>query len=316
MLKKTSLKNATNKNKGGKFAALATIAALALTGCAADGGETSDNAGGSDGAGNGVNTDPITMGITPGWDEGVAVSYLWKAILEEKGYNVDIKSSDVAPIYIALAAGDYDLNMDVWLPITHADYLEKYGKDIVDLGSWNDDAILTIAVNEDSPVQSLADLAENADVYGNKIIGIEPGAGLTRVTNDEAIPTYGLEGMEFITSSTGAMLAELQGALNRGDNIVVTLWQPHWAYGAFPIRNLEDPEGAMGGAEGIHAFSRTGFDTDYPEVNAWLKDFTMDSDKLHSLENAMFGEYDGDNFEPIVADWIKDNQDWVDSLTQ
>jgi glycine betaine/proline transport system substrate-binding protein len=41
----------------------------------------------------------------------------------------------------------------------------------------------------------------------------------------------------------------------------------------------------------------------------------MDLDTLYSLENAMFVEYEGSDYAPIVADWIADNQEWVDSLT-
>ena len=41
----------------------------------------------------------------------------------------------------------------------------------------------------------------------------------------------------------------------------------------------------------------------------------MDSATLYSLENAMFNEYEGDDYLPVVQEWISENQDWVDSLT-
>src|SRR5699024_2622844 len=114
------------------------------------------------------------------------------------------ETADAGIVYTGLAGGDYDVNFDMWLPITHADYLKKYEDDLEQLGVWYDDAKLTIAVNEDAPISSLAELAENADEFGNRIVGIESGAGLTRITQDEAIPTYGLEDMEFVISSTPA----------------------------------------------------------------------------------------------------------------
>ena len=191
----------------------------------------------------------VTIAVFNGWPEGEAVSHLWANVLDEQGYNVSLEYTDVAPGYLGLSDGDYDLNLDVWLPGTHASYIEEYGDDIVDLGSWNDEATLNIAVNADAPIDSLSELAANADLFGNRIIGIEPGAGLTAITQDEVIPTYGLEGFEFTTSSTAAMLTEIQAATEAGENIVVTLWHPHWAYAAFPIKDLTDPEGALGTAE-------------------------------------------------------------------
>ncbi|PPG31800.1 glycine betaine ABC transporter substrate-binding protein [Pseudoclavibacter sp. RFBB5] len=286
--------------------AAASAAALALTGCAGDtAAETLENGDQAD----------VTIAVFNGWDEGIAASELWKAILSEKGYDVELEYADPAPVFSGLSTGDYDVTLDTWLPITHSDYVEEYGDDIVDLGAWNDEASLTIAVNEDSPITSLDELAGAADQFGNTIIGIEPGAGLTRVTQDDVIPGYGLEGMNYQTSSTAAMLTELQTATNNGENIVVTLWRPHWAYDAFPVRDLEDPQGLLGDSEGIHSYSKADFQETHPTVAGWLQNFKMDSEQLYSLENLMFNENDTDDYAPIVEQWISENQEYVDSLT-
>lgn len=287
--------------------AASAVAALALTGCSAD------NGGEADGDSKGT----INLAVFSGWDEGIATSELWKAVLEDEGYEVELHYSDVAALFAGLSTGDYDFTTDVWLPVTHADYLEDFGDDIVDLGAWNSESKLTVAVNEDAPIDSLAELAANADLFGNQIVGIEPGAGLTQAMNEGVIPTYGLEGMQFTTSSTLAMLTELRAATDAGENIVVTLWEPHWAYGAFPVKNLEDPEGALGGTESIHVFSRSGFGDDFPDVAKWLSNFEMDLDMLYSLETALgMDEGGSDDFQPLVRQWMEDNRDYVDGLTR
>jgi len=286
--------------------AAGAIAVLAMTACASPA-ETVGN-------GNRDKKD-LTLAVFNGWDEGVAASELWKVILEKEGYKVDLEDADVAPVFSGLSTGDYDLSLDVWLPNTHASYLKEYGEDIVDLGAWNEEAKLTIAVNEDAPIDSLAELAENADQFNNRIVGIEPGAGLTTATDEKVIPAYGLEKMEFLTSSTAAMLTELTAATDRGENIVVTLWEPHWAYSALPIKTLKDPEGTLKSVESLHSFASADFENDFPQAATWLKGFDMDLDKLQSLEQAMFVDYDGDDYGPVVKKWIKNNQEYVDSLT-
>ena len=47
-------------------------------------------------------------------------------------------------------------------------------------------------------------------------MGIEPGAGLKRPTQDSVIPTYGLDDSELIESSTPAMLGAVQSATKSG----------------------------------------------------------------------------------------------------
>ncbi|WP_084074918.1 glycine betaine ABC transporter substrate-binding protein [Demequina sp. NBRC 110052] len=292
--------------------ALTAAAGLVLAGCSSTGDDaeptdsatsTEDTAGGE-----------ITFGVFNGWDESVASSLLWEAILEDKGYDVTLEYADPAVTFQALADGDYDLVTDVWLPATHASYLEEFGDDITEVGAWFDSAALTVAVNADAPIDSLAELADNADAFGNRIVGIEPGAGLTAAV-EGAIPVYGLEGMDFITSSTPAMLAELDSAMADGENIAVTLWEPHWAYGAYDLKNLEDPEGTLGDAESIYTYSRNGFGDDFAEVEGWLAGFTMESDLLYDLENRLNAASGESEYPEIVAGFIADNQEWVDSLT-
>ncbi|MFF2631270.1 glycine betaine ABC transporter substrate-binding protein [Microbacterium sp. NPDC058021] len=286
--------------------ALTSAAALALTGCA----------GGSDGgSADGPADRPITIAVFNGWDEGIAASELWKAVLEEQGYEVELEYADPAAVYNGIASGDYDVTLDTWLPLTHGDYIDEYGDDMVDLGAWNEDAKLTLAVNEDAPIDSLEQLADNADLFDSTIIGIESGSGLATVVDEAVIPGYGLDAFDHVTSSTPAMLTELDTATSAGENILVTLWRPHWAYDAFPIKDLEDPKGLLGEAEGIHSYASTSFEEEFPEVFGWLSDFTMDSDTLYSLENAMFNGQDTDDYAPLVAAWMAENESYVSSLT-
>lgn len=293
--------------------ALTTGAAalLVLTACAGD--DTGDDAEGSN-----EESREITIALPPGgWPEGDAATYLWASLLESEGYDVTLESGgDMGVIYTAVAGGDYDLFFDAWLPVTHGTYLDEYGDDMERLGVWYDDARLTIAVNEDAPITSLTELADNADAFDGRIVGIEPGAGLTRITKEAVVPTYGLEGMEFVESSTPTMLAELSGAVDEGRDVVVTLWRPHWAYDAFPIRDLEDPEGTLGDAENIEVVGRAGFAEDHPEVATWLEAFTLTGDQLFSLENIMFNENDGEDPEGSVEQWLEENPGFFDSIKE
>ncbi|QSB15746.1 glycine betaine ABC transporter substrate-binding protein [Natronosporangium hydrolyticum] len=306
-------------------ALMAGAAATALLVAACGNGD--DNGNGDDTGANGngervcdepADSNSITIGAFNGWEEGIAATYLWKAAFEAEGYDVTVEFADVGPLYLGMAQCAYDVAFDAWLPATHEDYWDEHGDQMEDLGVWFDEAPLTIAVNEDAPIQSLDELADAADQFDNRIVGIEPGAGLTRITQDEVIPTYGLEGMEFIESSTAAMLAELQGAVDRGDNVVVTLWEPHWAYDAFPIRNLEDPENALGDPEQIHAFARADFTADFAEAAEWVGNWSMTADDLYSLENIMFNENEAateDEYEASTQQWLDENPDFLPNMT-
>ncbi|MFI2753045.1 glycine betaine ABC transporter substrate-binding protein [Cellulomonas sp. P22] len=290
------------------IAATGAVLALGLTACAgttdASSGERLENG----------DLSTVSIGIHSGWDEGIAVSHLFATILEDEGYTVTSQEADPGVVYTGMAGGDFDVNFDMWLPETHGDYLDQYGDDLEDLGVWYDDAKLTVAVDEDSPITSLSELAAASDELGGRIVGIEAGAGLTRIVQDSVVPAYGLEDMDLLISSTPAMLAELKGATDAGEHIAVTLWRPHWAYDAYPVRDLEDPEGALGEAEEIHSTGRTDFGVDYPTLASWIEAFRMTDEQLFSLENVMFNEDGGSDPAASARQWLEANPTFVDDL--
>lgn len=254
-------------------------------------------------------TSPVDKTIRIGWipwDEDIAVTYLWKQLLEEAGYKVELTQLDAGPVFEGLAASDLDLFFDAWLPSTHEDYFAQYGDRLEQLGVWYDNGLLTWAVPNYVDIDSIEDLVGREAEFGGRVIGIEPGAGLTRVSLENVIPDYALDGYELVEGSTPAMLAELERATRNEDGIVVTLWRPHWAYAAFDMKDLADPKGSLGTAEEIHTLARKGFSSDHAEVARWIGEFTLDDDALASLTQMVIQEYGAGEEEAAVNAWLED----------
>lgn len=259
----------------------------------------------------------IRMGWIP-WDEGISVTYLWKHLLEEQGYYVEMILAEAGPIFEGVGSGDLDLYLDAWVPVTHADYMARYEGKIVPLHAWYDEAQLAWAVPDYVDIDSIADIADNKDMFQNRIIGIEPGSGINRLSMESTIPTYGLEDMEFVQGSTVAMLSELKRAIDNQEPVVVTMWHPHWAYSEFPLKDLEDPEATLGEAEKTLIITRLGFEEDQPEVTRWLKNFHMNDEQLSQLVNMVANEYGVGHEDEGVEAWlaIPENRALADSWIQ
>ncbi|MGW0625143.1 ABC transporter permease/substrate binding protein [Streptomyces sp. NPDC002758] len=227
----------------------------------------------------------IKLGYIP-WDEGIASTFLWKELLEERGFKVTTSQYAAGPLYTGLATGQLDFETDSWLPTTHAEYWKKYGKQLDDVGKWYGPTSLELTVpSYVKDVNSLADLKDHASEFGGKIIGIEPSAGMMGLLKDKVVKEYGLEGSyDVVDGSTPAMLAELKRAYAKKQPVVVTLWSPHWAYSDYDLKKLEDPKGAWGQGDGVHTLARKGFAADNPQVGAWLKNFSMTEKQLTGLE--------------------------------
>ncbi|GGH39074.1 glycine betaine ABC transporter substrate-binding protein [Microbacterium album] len=289
--------------------ALGATASLALAGCATDGGA------GQSGDGDG-DKGTITLGFIPSWTDGLSTAYLLEDQLTKLGYTVEMEElTDAAPLYTALANGDIDVYPSAWPEVTHAEYMERYGDTIEDIGAYYDNAKLTIAVPSYTDIDSIAELADDPTRFGGEIIGIEPGAGLTGVTENSMIPTYELEDdFTLITSSTATMLTALQNAIAAEEDIVVTLWRPFWANSAFDVKDLEDPLGAMGEPESLHFLGKQGFAEEFPDAAELIANIHLDDEQYGALEDLVVNEYgEGREAEAIQA-WLEQHPDAFEGL--
>ncbi|WP_018140267.1 glycine betaine ABC transporter substrate-binding protein [Thioalkalivibrio sp. ALJ7] len=258
-----------------------------------------------------VQADDIQIGWTA-WSDAEFVTKLAERVIEdEMGYSVELIQTDIAPQYQGLAAGDIDLMLMAWLPGTHEDYMERVGQDIVNLGPLYGDARLGWVVPNYVPedeLGSIEDLKKDSvrDKLDGRITGIDPGAGLTRLSED-AIETYGLDGYDLQISSGAGMTSALDRAIRRDEWIVVTGWSPHWKFGAYDLRYLEDPEEALGGFERIHALAREGFAEEYHDVAMMISRMQLN---LDVLEEAMFYAQEN-SYAEAVDRFIEDHPQYV-----
>lgn len=218
--------------------------------------------------------DPIRIGWAA-WPSNEMTAKIVSLVLEEHmDVPVELVNLDVAPMYRGLGADYLDVILSTWLPTAHAHYVEELGDGVVNLGILYDHARMGWVVPSHVPIdelRSIADLRDPAvrDRLGGRIIGIEPGAGMTRIS-ERAIEAYGLEGYELQVTSSAGMAAALRRAIERDEWIVVNGWKPHWMWRRWDLRILEDPQRLFGRFERIHVLARSGFDQQRVEVAAAL----------------------------------------------
>ncbi len=263
-------------------------------------------------AGTSASADEVTIGWTAWSDAEFITKLAEKVLVDHGGYEVELVQTDIAPQYSGLASGDIDAMLMSWQPGTHGDYLDGIAGDYIDLGPLYTGARLGWVVPDYVPedeLSSISDLTndEVRDRLDGEITGIDPGAGLSNLS-EQALEDYGLDGYDIQFSSGAGMTAALDRAIGRDEWIVVTGWSPHWKFGAYDLRYLEDPEGSLGGAERVHALARNGLHEDHPEVTDILARIFID---IEVLEDYM--AYAEDNsYDEAVSKFIDENGAHVD----
>lgn len=243
------------------------------------------------------------------WSEGIAMTNLAKVIFEDQGYEVKLFNADLAPIFASLSRKKADVFMDVWMPVTMADYMQEYGDKLEVIGNIYDNARIGLVVPEYVTINSIEELNAEKDRFSGEIVGIDAGAGIMKAT-DQALKDYQLD-YKLLTSSGPAMTASLKKAIDKNEWIVVTGWTPHWMFDRFKLKILQDPKTIYGAVETIHTVAWKGFSEQDPFAAQLLKNMHLTDEHISSLMTAI---EDAQTSETEAArQWMNEHKELVDS---
>lgn len=249
----------------------------------------------------------INVGMVDGWAEGVAMTYVAKAVLEEMGYQLVIQRATPDMILASMNNGDTDLYMDVWLPLTHGSKIAKF-PNLVDIGTSYAHARNGLVVPDYVPINSIEELKTHVDQFNHQIMGIEKGAGITAAV-DRTLKDYDLNYLQ-VNSSTVAMITELQNAIKEKRWIVVAAWQPHWMFGKMKLKFLEDPRESLGTSEQIKIFTRKQFPTEQPELTRFFSQVHFD---VATMANLLMKMEESKDKESTAKQWVAEHPSLVNS---
>ncbi len=245
------------------------------------------------------------------WACATASSYLAKEVIESRlGQEVELVPVTAAAMWVALAGGDVDVTLAAWLPATHADYVKRVENKVEDLGYNTDGARLGWAVPDYVPLKSIEELKANKDKFKNRIVGIDPGAGIMRLS-EKTMKEYGLDDMVLVEGSDATMAAALKDAIRKKEWIVVTSWSPHWMFGRWKLHYLDDPKKALGEEQFIHTYVRKGLKKDFPEVYNFLSKYRFKN--TNQLQTLMAWNQENGKVRENAKRFVKENQALVES---
>src|SRR5699024_4334628 len=137
---------------------------------------------------------------------------MWKAILEQEGYDVKLEFVDMGPQMSSLAEDDLDIAPEVWLPVQDKMYYEEYKEEIDFFDEpWYENGKVGLAVPEYiDDINSIKDLNQNKNLSNDEIYGFEPGSW-TIETAEIMIEVYDLN-YDLVEISKSAMISAVLDA--------------------------------------------------------------------------------------------------------
>lgn len=256
-----------------------------------------------------------------GWTDNTAQNGFLTAVLKGLGYEPQVDLLSVPVILTSLKQKTTDVWLDNWMPSQTAE-----------VGPFlKDDSVESLSVNlegagygpvvpnyvAESGVKDLKDLAPNAEKFGRKLYGIEPGNDGNRILQSKIDdPANNMKDWQLVESSEQAMLSQADKEMTKKNWIAFLGWTPHPVMGRMPITYLSGFEKDGFGPATIHTLVRTGYGAECPNVGKLLQNAKFTIDMESAVMEDILG---GKDAEASASIWFKSNpamlDDWLNGVS-
>jgi glycine betaine/proline transport system substrate-binding protein len=245
----------------------------------------------------------ITMG-TLSWDDLTPITAVTKKVLEDAGYTVKVTNfAEWGIAFAALSKGDVQL-LASQVNYISQDHWDKNKTRLEKVSAVSHGLYQSIAVPKYVPINSIDELNANADKFGNKIVGIEPGSGLMRDAKT-AVNSYGLK-LKLVEGSTAAMSAAVKSATDRKEWVAATVWEPSEFMKKYDLKFLKDPKGVFPGAQSYYWLATKGFSAKNSHARELIAGVYLPLEDNNEI-NLALGE--GKKLDDVMKGWFAANAD-------
>ena len=245
----------------------------------------------------------ITIG-TMSWEDLTPITGITKKVLEDSGYTVKVVPfSEWGIAYAALSKGDVQI-LASQTDYVAQDYWDKNKKRLEKISPVSHGLFQGVAVPKYVTIDSMDQLNDNADKFGGKIVGIEPGSGLMRDTSN-SVKAYDLK-LQLVEGSTAAMTAALKSATDRKEWIAVTIWEPSWMMQKYDVKFLADPKGVFPPPQSYYWIGQKGFSAENPHAREVIASVYVPLADITAINSAV---NDGKTMDEAIKDWTDSHAD-------
>jgi glycine betaine/proline transport system substrate-binding protein len=274
-------------------------------------------------------SEPIRIAVNE-WTGQHLSAYIAGDLLKKMGYEVEMVTAGGLPQFTAIARGDLHANPEVWDNSVTDIYTNGLASgDLVNLGKLGleprDGWIYPPYMEEKCPglpsYKALFDCAQafaSAETFPKGRVVAYPADWGTRT--QDLVAAIDIPFVPIAGGSEGAMIAELKGAMDSKEPILMMFWQPHWIFANLDVKWVEwaptegecvaekqTRENACGFSQAsVDKIVSKSFPEKWPRAAAFMKAFTLTNDE----QNRMIYEVDqqGRKLHEVVQEWIVDNE--------
>jgi glycine betaine/proline transport system substrate-binding protein len=291
-------------------------------------------------------SDPIKLAINEWTGQHITTTIAGK-ILKRMGYNVEFVTAGYYPQFTGIADGSITATLELWGTNVGEIYTKALAdgsvEDIGTLGLKPRETWMYPAYVEDEGMcpglpnwEALKDCASifatPETTPSGRFVDYPADWG---DLNNPRIKALGLDFVSIPAGTEGAIIAEIQAAVEKHDPILVMFWKPQWVHKVIELREVDLPDyedaclsdAAWGvnanetydcdwiaGAD-IYKVTWPGMKDKWPGAYKFLKAYQLTNDEQIPMLYAI--DHDGRPLDEVCEEWVENNKEkwqaWVDA---
>jgi len=221
------------------------------------------------------------------WTGVTVKSETAERLLKALGYETKLTTASVPIAFQAVAQGERDFFLGLWLP-TQKSMIEPFlkKKQVEKVAANLEGAKYTLAVPTfvwKAGVKSFSDLDKYKDKFDGRILGIEAGNDGNQIIQDMIDQNaFGLGDWKLVPSSEAGMLTQVKRSIKRHEWVVYLGWAPHPMNLNIDMKYLTGGDKYFGPDQGgatVYTIATTGYVDKCPNVGRFLKQYKYTVDE-------------------------------------
>ncbi len=236
------------------------------------------------------------------YDDSVIQFEVFRELVRQRlGIAVEGLQVSAADLFKCVAEGSADGTLAPWMPYSGKAIFEAYQPQLEYLGANMYGCRYGIIVPEYVPIKGIHEMKKHADAFEGKIYSVERKTFVGSFAV-ETIRKYELNGFDVAYGNEKTMLEKLDEHYKQGKWIAITGWQPHWKFGTYKLKFLDDPQKVIGEAEYTATLVRKDLKAEYPELYKAFTEFKLD---IKSMNHAINKVHNGMSHQQAALELIK-----------
>ena len=199
-----------------------------------------------------------------------------------------------------IADGKADATPVPWMPNSDAYLDEQYGVRLENAGPNLSGCKMGLVVPSYVTIDSIADIRSNGDRFKHRIVSLQRRTGVGKLAG-EVLKDYDISNFNIEYTDEEAMLKALEQAVRTNEWIIITGWQPHYKFGVYNLKFLQDPKGIFGREEYCTTLIRKGLREDNPALYEIFKGFKLD---MNEVNKALCDIHKGTSFKAAAEAYV------------